>query len=310
MYRDCLRHFWRGDRGRVPELASRLSGSSDIYEWSGRSAYASINFITAHDGFTLHDLVSYEQKHNEANGENNRDGHDDNVSRNWGVEGETNDEDVLDLRYRVMRSMIAALAFSQGVPMFSHGDEVSRTQRGNNNAYCQDNELTWVDWSLDKRREDLLAYTSKVFALRRDNAVLRRRHFFRGALPDSEAGRDVMWVRPDGQEMQHDDWDNPENRVLGMLIHGEATDETDERGEPVQGDTLLILLNGGSGGLRFILPAVEGGMWVELLDSADARRHPIDQGWVHVDGRSLVLLRHGRERRWEATVSESEAHSP
>ena len=162
-YRDAVRHYWRGDRRQVPELASRLAGSSDIYEPSGRGSYASVNFVTAHDGYTLYDLVSYEQKHNEANGEENRDGHNDNMSRNWGVEGETDDPRILDIRFRVMRDFIATLAFSQGVPMLSHGDEIARTQHGNNNAYAQDNETTWMHWDLDDRRQAAARVHAEVF---------------------------------------------------------------------------------------------------------------------------------------------------
>src|SRR5262249_39353110 len=177
-YRDTVRRFWRGDSGQMADLAYRLTGSSDLYGATGRSPYASINFVPWHDGFTLRDLVSYEHKHNEANGEGNRDGSDANWSRNWGVEGETERVDLLRRRDRTMRNLIATLAFSQGVPMLSHGDEVGRTQRGNNNAYCQDNEITWVNWSLDPRTESLLAFTRDVFSLRRRHPVLRRRGFF------------------------------------------------------------------------------------------------------------------------------------
>ncbi|HEX2121675.1 MAG TPA: glycogen debranching protein GlgX, partial [Thermoanaerobaculia bacterium] len=175
-YRDTVRHFWRGDPGHVGELASRLAGSADIYKWTHRGAYASINFVTAHDGYTLHDLVSYEQKHNEANGENNQDGHNDNISRNWGAEGETDDQEIVDVRFRSMKNFLATLAFSQGVPMIAHGDEIARTQGGNNNAYAQDNEITWVSWELDERRQELLEFSRKVFAIRQAHPVLRRRH--------------------------------------------------------------------------------------------------------------------------------------
>ena len=300
-YRDSIRKFWKGEPGQVPELASRLTGSSDIYQWSGREAYASINFVVAHDGFTLHDLVSYEQKHNEANGENNQDGHNDNISRNWGVEGPTDDPAILDTRYRVMKSFIATLAFSQGTPMIAHGDEIARTQGGNNNAYSQDNEITWVDWTnLNDRQRDLLAFTQRVYALRHQNPVLRRRHFFRGKDPHSPTGKDVMWVRPDGQEMQQGDWQDTERRVLGMLISGEATDEVDDRGRPIKGDTLLLLLNGAETDCKFLLPRVaEDGSWMMLLDSAHGERlgRPEDGGSATVAAHSVVLLRHGTERR-------------
>ena len=310
-YRDALRKFWRGDPGMVPELASRLTGSSDIYEWSGRDAYASVNFIVAHDGYTLHDLVSYEQKHNEANGENNQDGHNDNLSRNWGAEGPTDDQRIMDTRYRVMKSFLASLAFSQGTPMIAHGDEIARTQRGNNNAYSQDNEITWVDWTgLNDRQRDLLQFVQRVLSIRAANPVLRRRHFFRGRDPNSPSGKDVMWIRGDGHEMQHDDWNNSGNHALGMLISGEATDEVDDRGRPIRGDTLLLILNGGENDCRFTLPQVqEEGFWMTLLDSAHAERHgPPDGGTsVTVAAHALVLLRHGTERRMGPVVPEGEA---
>jgi isoamylase len=308
-YRDALRHFWRGDPGQVAELASRLAGSSDIYQWSGRSAYASINFIVAHDGFTMRDLVSYEQKHNEANGENNQDGHNDNVSRNWGVEGPSDDPQLEDLRFRLMKSMMGALAFSQGVPMISHGDEVGRTQKGNNNAYAQDNEISWVDWNLDDRQRELLGFTRRAFGLRALNPALRRRHFFDGNEPKAETGKDVMWVRPDGHEMTHDDWRNGDLRVLGMLISGTATDETDERGHLLHGDTVLLVANSSDQDIRFQVPKLDApGVWIEVIDSARAERHVIDEGWVFVDAHALVLLQHGAERRMPGGGAESAAH--
>ena len=304
-YRDALRRFWRGDAGQIPELATRLSGSSDLYQWSGRSAYASINFVVAHDGFTLNDIVSYEQKHNEANGEENRDGHNENLSRNWGVEGPTDDPKILDLRYRVMKSFLASIAFSQGVPMISHGDEIARTQRGNNNAYCQDNDLTWVNWDIDDRQRDLLEFTKRLLQIRQANPVLRRRHLFRGRDPKSEFGRDVMWIRPDGKEMQQQDWQKADNHVLGMLISGEATDEVDERGRPIKGDTLLLILNGGEADVRFTMPKLDAiGVWMELLDTSHEERHVPDAGWTMVCAHSLVLMRHGTERRMLSTMPE------
>jgi len=297
-YRDCVRQFWRGDPGVVPELASRLSGSSDIYQWSDRQAYASINFVTAHDGFTLRDLVSYEGKHNEANGENNRDGHEPNFSRNWGVEGETSDPAVNAIRLRTMKNFLASLAFSQGVPMLSHGDEIGRTQRGNNNAYAQDNETTWVDWSLEPWQEDLLAFTRKILAIRHTNPVLRRRSFFRGR-PLSHAGaKDVTWLTPEGDEMAIEDWQDPERRALGMLISGEASDETDERGRPVRGDTMLMVVNAGDEDTAFSLPVMASpGAWVALVDTAADRPRVIEESAMDVAPYSLVLLRHSADRR-------------
>jgi glycogen operon protein len=298
-YRDTVRHFWRGDRGVVPELASRLAGSSDIYEPSGRGSYASVNFVTAHDGYTMYDLVSYEQKHNEANGEENRDGHNDNISRNWGAEGETTDENILDMRFRLMRSFIATLAFSQGVPMLSHGDEIARTQCGNNNAYAQDNELTWVHWDLDERRKQLLAFTRKCLNLRHAHAVLRRRHFFRGEPTTKGGEKDLSWLKPNGEEMTNGDWHNADNHALGMLIYGDATDETDDRGRPIKGDTLLLLFNASNEVVDFNMPKmIEGnGIWAEMIDAAHRELYVIRTGVVRVEPFCFALLRYGENRR-------------
>jgi glycogen operon protein len=304
-YRDTVRHFWRGDSGWVPELASRLAGSSDIYEPSGRGAYASVNFVTAHDGYTLYDLVSYEQKHNEANGEENRDGNNDNISRNWGVEGETTDDAILDDRFRQMRDVIATLAFSQGVPMLSHGDEIARTQRGNNNAYAQDNATSWVHWDMDPRRRQLLAFTRKCFNLRHSHAVLRRRHFFRGEPTVKGGTKDVSWIRPDGRELTGRDWGDSSNRAIGMLIWGDATDETDDRGRPIVGETLLLIVNGGGERLRFNLPSVDGGgIWTELVDTTLRELRVIDTGCVDIEANSLMLLRYGENRRMADDVQQ------
>ncbi len=302
-YRDAVRSFWRGDKGRIPELASRLSGSSDIYHWSGRSAYAGINFVTAHDGFTLRDLVSYEKKHNEANGEDNRDGTNNNISRNWGVEGETDDPAIRAIRERNMRNFMATLAFSQGIPMISHGDEIGRTQLGNNNAYAQDNETTWINWDLDDRAREMLAFTRLVFAQRHRNAVLRRRHFFAGTTADGTNDiKDLTWLRTDGTEMQEADWANAQNQALGMLVDGEATDEVDDRGRPVLGDTLILFVNAGSDPVTFTLPSLNGGGgWTLLVDSAagmDGQPVPraVDAPEFRVDAHSLAMLRFGIEQ--------------
>jgi glycogen operon protein len=300
-YRDTVRHFWRGDPGHVGDTASRLAGSADIYKWSDRGAYASINFVIAHDGYTLHDLVSYERKHNEANGENNQDGHNDNISRNWGAEGDTDNAEILDLRFRSMKNFLATLAFSQGVPMIAHGDEIGRTQKGNNNAYAQDNELTWVNWDLDGRRQELLEFTRKVFFIRQAHPVLRRRHFFQGQPVDETGQKDVTWLRADGREMTQEDWNNPATLTLGMLIHGDATDEVDERGRPVKGDTLLILMSNSADDVDFRLPRIEHrGMWSELIDThrgADDPAQAVRGECIRLVPYSLVLLRYGRERR-------------
>jgi glycogen operon protein len=307
-YRDTIRRFWKGEPRQIPDVASRLSGSADIYQWTQRSAYASINFVTAHDGFTLHDLASYEQKHNEANGENNQDGHSDNVSRNWGAEGETSDPAILDARWRAMRNFIATLAFSQGIPMLSHGDEIARTQRGNNNAYAQDSEISWVDWELDERRKELLAFTRKVFAIRHLHPVLRRRTFFRGEVVDHSGVKDLAWIRADGREMSADDWQQESAHAIGMLVHGEATDETDDRGRLICGDTMLLVVNASPDPVRFTLPAVESansdderqrrpGMWTLLIDTAHPEPGVVNGDAHELPPHSLVLMRFGRERR-------------
>ena len=316
-YRDAVRKYWRGDPG-VAEMASRLSGSSDIFSGSDRGVYASINFITAHDGYTLRDLVSYEQKHNEANGENNQDGHNDNVSRNWGVEGETDDPQVIGTRYRLMRSFLATLAFSQGVPMLSHGDEIGRTQGGNNNAYAQDNEITWVNWELDERQQELLAFTQKVLAIRQGHAVLRRRHFFRGAAPEGSDRKDVTWIRADGQELQDADWQSGSAQSLGMLIDGGASDEVDERGQAVEGDTLLLLTNTSENAIEFTLPDMneDRNAWIVMVDTARDEVPPIGDRSVSVDAHSLMLLRYTSDRRLtpkggtRRVTGEVEKHTP
>jgi glycogen operon protein len=309
-YRDCVRRFWRGDTGVLGETASRLSGSSDIYAWSDRAAYASVNFVTAHDGYTLRDLVSYERKHNDANGEGNRDGHDDNLSRNWGVEGETDDARIVARRRRAIRNFLATLAFSQGVPMLSHGDEIGRTQRGNNNAYAQDNELAWMDWALEPWQRDLLAFTRRLIAIRHVHPVLRRRSFFRGRPVGAAGVKDLTWLRPNATEMTDADWHDAHNRALGMLINGEAADETDDRGRPVRGDTMLLLLNAGVEAIDFALPRVAGeGVWTKLIDTVEGTVEPDVGDMLRIEGFSLALLRHGVERRigWTGASGESAA---
>jgi len=294
-YRDCVRRFWRGDPHELAELASRLSGSSDLYSGGPNG---SINFVTCHDGYTLHDLVSYEQKHNLANGERNEDGHNDNCSRNWGHEGETDDEGINALRERMKRNLIATLALSQGVPMFSAGDELGRTQRGNNNAYCQDNELSWVNWELTPRQASLLAYCRRLSEVHIRNPALHRRAFFHGHLGDGSGLRDVRWIRPDGADMTEADWRRG-GHVLGMLMHGEAADEQDERGRPLRGDSLLLLLNGGGDSVGFRLPELQGtSEWTELISSVAPERADPEgravrvQTEVALPGHSLLLLAH------------------
>ncbi len=239
VYRDNVRSFWRGDPGQLDDLAFRLTGSSDLYERSGRRPYASINFVTAHDGFTLRDLVSYNEKHNEANQEGNRDGHDHNISWNCSVEGESDDPEIGALRARQQRNFLATLLLSQGVPMLVAGDETGRTQGGNNNAWCQDNEISWVDWEWDEQGRDLLEFTRQLIRLFHQHPVLRRRKFFQGRPVRGAEIKDISWFRPDGQEMTDNDWRNEQARSLAVRLAGDAIDEVDERGRRVTDDTLL-----------------------------------------------------------------------
>jgi len=289
-YRDAVRHFWRGNPGRVGDLASRLAGSSDLYEPGNRGPQASVNFVTCHDGFTLQDLVSYEEKHNEANLEQNRDGSSHNLSRNWGVEGPTDAVHILRTRERIKRNFLATLAFSQGVPMLSHGDELGRTQGGNNNAYCQDSPISWIDWQLSSQQQHLLEFTRRVFAIRAHNPLLRRRTFFRNDPEVSGQAKDLTWLRADGQEMTADDWADETNHVLGMLIRGDVGQEMDQRGQLLRGDSLLLLLNGGARSKQFTLPALAGSSWKELLDTShDPTRH-IPEQRVNLTAHSVILL--------------------
>jgi isoamylase len=294
-YRDAVRRFWRGDHGLVAEMASRLTGSSDIYEGTGRRTYASINFVTAHDGFTLNDLVGYERKHNEANGEDNRDGTDENYSRNWGAEGPTDSAYIRRMRERMKRNFLATLIFSQGVRMILMGDEIGRTQQGNNNAYCQDNEISWVNWELSGRERRLLEFTRHALAVFRSNPVLRRRSFFTGRPMAGNGFKDVAWIRPDGEEFQDQDWNDPDNQIIGMLIQGRATDEVDERGRPVFGDTLLLLLNGGGRSRVFALPRMERtGAWEEVINTSrhESTSRPVRKPTVNLTAHSVIMLRY------------------
>jgi glycogen operon protein len=297
LYRDTVRSFWKGDSSQVGGLAYRLTGSSDLYAHTGRRPYASINFVTAHDGFTLHDLVSYNEKHNEANGEGNHDGHNDNLSWNGGVEGPTTDAAILALRERQKRNVLATLVLSQGVPMLLAGDEIGRTQQGNNNAYCQDNELSWVDWQIDSPRQELLNFVRALIHLRQQQPTLHRRHFFQGRAIRGSAVKDLTWFRPDGKEMSEEDWSNPDTRCFGLRLVGDAIEEVDERGHRILGDTLLILLNAYWESLAFILPAHRPRLrWQALLDTRDTVRrqqsHLVRGGRAYeLAARSLVLFR-------------------
>jgi glycogen operon protein len=269
-YRDSVRRFWKGDGGQVAEMASRLCGSSDLYEHSGRKPYASINFITCHDGFNLVDLVSYNRKHNEANGEDNRDGADHNESWNCGAEGPTNDPEIRALRLRQRKNFIATLMISQGVPMLLAGDELGHSQRGNNNTYCQDNELTWLNWDLDPEGQVFLDFVKKLIRLRKEQPVLRRRRFFQGRKLRGSDVRDVTFFEPSGAEMTDEAWGAGFVRCLGVRWAGNLMNELNEKGEPVVGDTLLILCNAHHETIPFTLPAhEEDSYWELLVQTAD-----------------------------------------
>jgi isoamylase len=270
-YRDTVRDFWRGESAAIPEFASRITGSSDLYESSGRRPIASVNFVTAHDGFTLRDLVSYNEKHNDANGEDSADGESHNRSWNCGVEGETDDPGVLTLRSRQQRSLLATLLLSQGVPMLLHGDEVGRTQHGNNNCYCQDNELSWVDWSTKSVDTPLLEFVQRLVHLRRDHPVFRRRRFFQGADVRGASGDDeIAWFRPDGEHMGDEDWTGGYARSLAVFLNGARLPDVDSRGEPVRDDSFLILMNAHNEVVDFVLPdGPFGDQWTVQFDTAD-----------------------------------------
>ncbi|HXG10519.1 MAG TPA: glycogen debranching protein GlgX [Gemmataceae bacterium] len=293
-YRDCVRKFWKGDGGTAGELATRLSGSSDLYQQTGRAPYASINFITCHDGFTLQDLVSYNHKHNEANGEENRDGTDANYSWNCGVEGPTDDPKVRALRERQKRNLIATLFFSQGVPMLLGGDELSHTQKGNNNAYCQDNELTWLHWDLDEEQQKFLEFVRRVSRMRREQPVFHRRKFFLGRAIRGTELKDISWFEPSGQEMSDEAWNAGFVKCLGVRLAGDLIGDLNERGEPIAGDTVLLLINAHHEPIPFTLPATRPEHhWERLLDTADDNAE--QQAWEGGDqyplqARSLVVL--------------------
>ncbi len=274
-YRDCVRRFWKGDGGVVSEFATRFTGSSDLYEWSSRRPHASVNFITCHDGFTLTDLVSYDSKHNEANGEDNRDGASDNASWNCGVEGPTDDPKILKLRKRKICSMLATLILSQGVPMILGGDEVGHTQHGNNNAYCQDNEITWINWDFSDEQKSLLDFTKQLCKLFGSQPVFHRRRFFHGKSIQGSGDAEICWLNPAGHEMTDDEWENGYARCLGVRLSGENID-VDERGENINGDTLTILFNADhSNDIPFVLPPLkEGDLWERLVDTSDITAAP------------------------------------
>ncbi len=296
IYRDTVRSFWKSDENQASSLAYRLTGSSDLYGRGGRRPWASVNFVTAHDGFTLNDLVSYNEKHNEANGEDNRDGNDHNLSWSRGAEGPTDDPGILDQRERAKRTFLATLMFSLGVPMLLHGDELSRTQQGNNNAYCQDNDLSWVDWNLQPDARNMLEFTKEVIRLRKHHPVFRRGKFFYGRRVRGAEVKDLTWFRPDGKEMTEEDWTNPLTRSFGLRLAGDALDELDAHGQPLADDTLL-LINAYWEPLSFVLPAHKPGLtWETQLDTREAtgksNRPPLrGSDTCEIAGRSLALLR-------------------
>jgi glycogen operon protein len=282
-YRDNVRRFWKGDGGTANEFATRLAGSSDLYQWTGRAPYASINFITCHDGFTLQDLVSYNGKHNEANGEDNKDGSDDNNSWNCGAEGPTDDAAIKNLRERQKRNLVATLFLSQGVPMLCGGDELSHTQQGNNNAYCQDTELTWLNWELDDEQQAFLEFVRQVGEMWRDQPVFHRRRFFQGRRIRGSDIKDISWFEPSGKEMGDEAWNAGYVKCMGVRMAGDLIGDVDERGEPIVGDTLLLLLNAHHEVLPFKLPDPPAEhRWKRLLDTAE-------------DGKETLFFNGGQE---------------
>jgi glycogen operon protein len=278
-YRDVVRKYWKGDNGQLAELGYRLTGSSDLYQRDGRHPTASINFIIAHDGFTLNDLVSYNSKHNEANGEDNKDGSNDNHSWNGGAEGETDDPGIIALRERQKRNLLATLMLSQGVPMLCAGDEISRTQHGNNNGYAQDNPISWFDWNVDEHKQRLLDFTRMLIKLRRSHSNLHRRKFFQDRRIDPEAPdrevegvqeQDIMWIRPDGGEMAADEWNAGWIRCIGLLLNGRTLDDVDAFGQPLRDDTFLLLLNPHHETITFCLPPPHSDRsWELCFDTRD-----------------------------------------
>ncbi|GGX08513.1 glycogen debranching protein GlgX [Streptomyces chryseus] len=299
-YRDTVRDLWRGEPRTIAEFAGRLTGSSDLYQDDGRRPLASINFTTCHDGFTLADLVSYNDKHNEANGEGNRDGESHNRSWNCGAEGDTDDPAIQELRARQMRNFIATLMLSQGVPMLSHGDEFARTQGGNNNAYCQDNELSWVHWpDKDEEEGSLHAFTRAMVWLRRDHPVFRRRRFFHGRPVEGTHDdlSDIAWFTPDGKEMAQRDWQAAHAKALTVFLNGHAISEPGPRGERISDDSFLLMFNASAQELDFTIPVNHGKQWQVVVDTAEPEGVPPGSGpkvgageHVTLIGRSLVVL--------------------
>ncbi len=290
-YRDSVRDFHRSEPGTVGDFTSRLAGSSDLYQHTGRTPIASINFVTAHDGFTMRDLVSYNERHNEANQEGGGDGESHNRSWNSGVEGDTDDEAVLALRKRRAKNLMATLLVSQGVPMILHGDEMGRTQQGNNNTYCQDNELSWVHWDLDEHQEEMLWFTQRMIALRREHPIFRRRRFLQGVVREDAGSvlKDVEWLGTDGEPMTEEEWNDPQNKCLTMFLNGSAIPEPNSRGERIEGDSALVVFNASGNDVDVVLPGEEYGTeWEVVLGTGDT----IDVGSVFHPGQQIVRPGH------------------
>lgn len=307
VYRDNVRRFWKGDAGLLPDFSTRLSGSSDLYKNDGRKPYASINFITCHDGFTLHDLVSYNEKHNEANGENNQDGAKDNYSWNCGAEGPTDDLTITALRAQQKRNFMTTLLLSAGVPMILAGDELCHTQQGNNNAYCQDNELTWLDWSMSEEKSNFLTFVRALVDIRKSNPVFQRRKFFQGRPVDGADVPDISWFQPSGEEMSDDAWNAGFSQCLGVRFPGDLIGDVNERGEPITGDSIVLLANAHHEAIPFILPSRDNGQeWERLIDTADplAERTKY-KGHTSYDlqGRSMSVFRSKPPRQEESDMA-------
>jgi glycogen operon protein len=297
-FRDCGRDFWRGGQSALAELGYRLTGSSDLYEDDCRRPSSSVNFVTAHDGFTLADVVAYNEKHNEANGEDNHDGESYNRSWNCGVEGPTDDPAVVTLRHRQQRNLLATLALSQGVPMLLGGDEIGRTQRGNNNAYCQDNEISWYDWSQAEPNEDLLAFTTALVRMRLEHPVFRRRRFFLGRPIHGAGVDDIAWFRPDGSEMTDDDWQSGYAKSIAMFLNGDAIPDPDPRGEAITDDSFFVLMNAADASIDFMVPVSRWGeRWTRVFDTSlaafDGDDAPLYKAGdkIALEARSVVVIR-------------------
>jgi glycogen operon protein len=300
-YRDTMRRFWKGDPGQLSDFGNRLTGSSDLYQFDGRKPYASINFLTAHDGFTLCDLVSYNEKHNEANKDDNKDGANDNNSWNMGAEGPTDDEDINRLRERQMRNFLATLMLSQGVPMLNGGDDIARSQRGNNNCYCQDNELTWHDWNLNESRNRQLDFTGKLIHFRLAHPNLHRRKFFQDReirkKGESTVVQDIAWFNTDGNQISDEVWNTAWSKSIAILLNGQTLQVTDDQGAPLMDDSFFLVVNAAQDGVEFTLPSSPSGKpWLQVIDTENVEDPFVKVkvgDTIIVGGRSLKLLSDG-----------------